>query len=125
MTYREPLPAECPPETAEEIILGREVFRIVMAEPPTLDDFRSQRAEKPNAVFKNVSECLARGVSVFADRSDCETVLKLPRLRGRKLACVRLAEGAGKILQTFEPSHHTWWPFANFDILANCEVEQV
>jgi len=24
----------------------------------------------------------------------------------------------------FEPSHHTWWPFANFDILANCEVEQ-
>jgi len=28
----------------------------------------------------------------------------------------------GKIKQTGKKSHYTWWPFADFDILANCRV---
>ena len=118
--YREPLPAQCPQESAEEITAEREVFRVVKADPPTDEDFRSQRATRPEAVFTNVPECLARGVSVFSDRRDGEKLLKLPRMRGGMLAKIRLAPGAGRIQQTFKPSHHTWWPFADFDILAHC-----
>ena len=52
MSYREPLPEGCPPDAAEEITAPREVFRLVRNNPPVLDDFRSQRAEKPKAVFQ-------------------------------------------------------------------------
>lgn len=124
MNYREPLPAQCPPDAAEEITVEREVFRVVKTDPPTEDDFRSQRAMKPEAVFHGVSECQARGVSVFSDRRDGEKLLKLPRLRSGLLATVRLVPGAGRIQKTSTHSHHTWWPFADFDILAHCGKTQ-
>ena len=124
MSYREPLPAGCPPEAAAEILAPREVFRLVRGTPPTLDDFNSQRAEKPVDAFQ-VSECQARGLSVFADRSDSERALKLPTLRGRLICRLRLEAGAGRIQQTGRPSHHTWWPLAAFDILAHCGMENV
>ena len=102
----------------------REVFRLVRNTPPALDDFKSQRAEKPDAVFQ-VSECQARGLSVFADRRDSGRALKLSTLRGRLICRLRLEMGAGRIQQTGRPSHHTWWPLAAFDILAHCGVETV
>jgi hypothetical protein len=124
MSYREPLPEGCPPDAAEEIGAPREVFRLVRTKPPTLDDFRSQRAANPKAVFR-VSECQARGLSVFADRRDSERALKLPMLRGRLICRLRLEVGAGRIQQTGRPSHHTWWPLAAFDILEHCGVENI
>lgn len=123
MSYREPLPEGCPPDAAEEIAASREVFRLVRNSPPTMDDFRSQRAEKPVQTFPGVKECQARGLSVFAERRDSERALKLPTLRGRLICRLRLEAGAGRIQQTGRPSHHTWWPLAAFDILANCGVE--
>ena len=122
MSYREPLPEGCPPDAAEEIAAPREVFRLVRKSPSTLEDFRSQRAEKPNATFQ-LTECQARGLSVFAERRDSERALKLPTLRGRLICRLRLEAGAGRIQQTGRPSHHTWWPLAAFDILAHCGVE--
>ena len=122
MSYREELPEDCPPDAAEEIAAARDVFRLVRTNPPALDDFRSQRAEKPQAVF-HVTECQARGVSVFSQRKDCERLLKLAHMRGRSISRVQLDAGAGKIQQTFQPSHHTWWPLAEYDILAHCTIE--
>lgn len=123
MSYRESLPEGCPPDAAEETAVPREVFRLVRNHPPTLEDFRSQRAEKPNAIF-HVTECQARGLSVFAERRDAaDKALKLPRFRGCLVCRVTLQPGAGRIQQTFQPSHHTWWPLAAFDILAHCGVE--
>jgi hypothetical protein len=123
MIYREALPSQCPPEAANEITADLEVFRVVKKNPPTNQDFRSQRAMQPAAVWE-ISECLACGLSVFAEKRDGEKALKLPRLRGGMLATVRLTQGAGRIQQTFRPSHHTWWPFADFDILAHCGREE-
>lgn len=123
MSYRELLPTGCPPEAAEEIIDKKEVFRLVKTQPPTLADFKSQRAEKPQAVFHGVTECQALGLSVFTERQDSEKALKLPVLRGRFVCRVSLGAGAGRIQQTGRPSHHTWWPLAEFDILAHSNVE--
>ena len=122
MSYREPLPADCPPDEAAEIATERVVFRLVRGNPPGINDFRSQRAERPAMVFK-ISECLIRGLSVYAQRADCEKTRKLPRFRDSFVCRVRLVMGAGRIQQTFQPSHHTWWPFADFDILEYCNVE--
>lgn len=124
MSYRDSLPEGCPPDAAEEVTTPRAVFRLVRTDPPTLDDFLSQRQEKPNKEFYGVTECQACGLSVFADRRDAEAkALKLPRLRNRKICRVSFPAGAGRIQQTFQPSHHTWWPLADFDILAHCGVE--
>ena len=125
MNYCELLPEGCPPDGAEEIAAQRDVFRLVRSNPPTLEDFRSQREERPNAVFHGVTECQARGLYVYADRLVSQKATKLPRLRGRAVCRVTLEAGAGRILQTGGPSHHTWWPLATFDILAHCEMEAV
>lgn len=124
MSYREPLPEDCPPVEAEEITAARTVFRLSRSNPATLDDFLSQRAEKPEAVF-NVTECQARGLSVFADRRDAEKLKKLPKFRRCSICRVQLVTGAGRILKTGSNSHHTWWPLAEFDILAYCRMEAV
>lgn len=87
-----------------------------------MEDFRSQRAERPEAVFRGVPECLACGLSVHGERADSERMRKLPRLKNRLVCRVRLENGAGRIQQTFQPSQHTWWPLAAFDIPGHCEV---
>ena len=121
MIYREPLPDDCPPDEAEEITSPRLVYRLVRGIPPTDEDFRSQRAEKPTAQF-NVSECRARGVSVFTILSDAERQTRRRNLRDLTLCQVVLATGAGRIEKTGGSSHYTWWPYDSYDILANCRL---
>ena len=124
MSYRDSLPAGCPPDEAEEIAAPLAVFRLVRTDPPTHNDFLSQRQEKPGKVFDNVTECQACGLSVFADKHDAVAkAQKLPHLKNRRICRVTLQAGAGRIQPTFQPSHHTWWPLAKFDILAHCAVE--
>ena len=120
MTYRESLPEGCPPAGAEEITSERLVFRLARSTPATEADFRSQREERPEAVFTGVTECQARGLSVFGERSDAVRASKLPALRGRAICRLMLSAGAGMIQQTGRPSHHTWWPLADFKILDHC-----
>ena len=123
MTYREPLPDECPPDEAEEIDAPRVVYRLVRSNPPTDDDFRSQLAERPDRIFRNITECQARGLSVRTDLASAVKLMGLRTMRGRMLYQVRLDNGAGRIMQTGEdPDHTTWWPLADYDILANCSL---
>lgn len=125
MDYLEHMPEGCPPAEADEVTAERDVFRLVRTSPPTLNDFRSLRAEKPDAVLPPAKECQACGLSVFADRADSEKAKKLTALRGRFVCRLQLEAGAGRIQQTGKPSHHTWWPLTEFDILAHCAMEAV
>ena len=124
MKFREPLPEGCPPDEAEEIVEPLTVYRLVWRDPPSDDDFRSQRAEKPENQF-GVSECQARGLSVFIDANDAMKQLKLPKFKGSMLCMVTLGTGAGYIQRTGRQSHFTWWPLADFDILAACKMVDV
>jgi hypothetical protein len=123
--YRESLPEDCPPEGSEEIHGSLVVYRLVRNNPPTDCDFRSQQAERPNRTFTGI-ECIARGLSVHTDRTQSVQVRNgLPRLKGLLICRVVLSYGAGRIQRTFRhPSHHTWWPLNEFDILAHCSVEE-
>ncbi len=124
MKYREQLPPGGPPEDAECIIDQRCVYRLVQQDPPNSSDFKSQRATNPIAKFSGVSECQAMGLSVLSSKSVSENIKKLPKFRKYKICRVELNSGAGKIQQTGPNRlHHTWWPLANYDILANCFVE--
>ena len=123
MTYRESLPDNCTPDTADEITSPRLVYRLVRNNPPTDDDFCSQRAEQPDRVFRNISECQARGLSVRTDLESAVDLMGLRTMRGRMLCQVQLDHGSGRIMQTGEDPHHsTWWPLADYLILANCSL---
>ena len=123
LIYLEPLPKGCPPESAKLVEKQTCVFRLVQTIPPTMDDFRSQRAEKPKSKFSNVSECQARGLSVFSTIPASKNVLKLQNFRDWKVCCVTLNVGAGNIQQTGRNhEHYTWWPLEDYEILANCNV---
>ena len=122
MTYREPLPDGCPPSGAEEIIVPRVIYRLVQHNPPLDSDFKSHRAMNPDRIFKSVSECVTRGLSVTSDFDDAVRRLRLPKFRGAMVCRVALDIGAGRIQQTNSPPHHTWWPLTDFDISANCVV---
>ncbi len=121
-TYREPLPEGCPPDTAEEIAAPRVVYRLVRNNPPIDDDFRSQRAESPGRIFRGVTECQACGLSVFANFDVAEELSASRRFTGTEVCGVALGPGAGRILPTGRHSHSTWWPLADYDLLANCRV---
>ena len=123
MNYREPLPEGCPPPESAEITAERVVFRLVRTSPPTDADFRSHRLENPGRVYQGLSECQVCGLSVFSEPHACAMALKLPTQRGKQVCRLTLTAGAGRIQQTGKPAHHTWWPFAAFDILAHCAME--
>ena len=120
--FREPLPKGCPPWEAREITTQQTVFRLVRTDPPTDSDFRSQRAENPNNPFRGVSECRARGLSVYSNIRHAENRLKTPRFRGSLICEVKLDRGAGYISKTGYRAHFTWWPFASFPIVTKCQV---
>lgn len=118
--FREELPDNCPPSDSTEITELLTVFRIVKTKPATENDFCSFRALHPDASMPNVPECQLRGLSVHTDKQDSEKILKLPRFKKSLVCAINLNSGAGRIKQTNKPSHHTWWPFKDYDILANC-----
>ncbi len=122
MAYREPLPPDCPPDDAIEITGRRIVYRLVRHNPPVDDDFRSQRAERPQRTFP-VPECQVRGVSVFDNLRVAARWSNSRNLRGTQVCRVTLTQGPGRILKTGSPAHYTWWPLADFDILANCGMQ--
>ena len=121
MPYRELLPDDCPPATAEEITEPRIVYRLVWHDPPTDHDFRSLRAENPQQHFA-VPECQACGLSVFFNRADAERRSRIGRLQGAMVGEVTLTRGAGRIAKTGTRSHHTWWPLADYDVTKSSRV---
>ena len=121
MPYREPLPENCPPETAEEITEPRIVYRLVRNNPPTDADFRSQRAANPQRHFR-IPECQVRGLSVFSDYQVAVSWSRSRSLRGTQVCRVTLNRSAGRIQKTGSAAHYTWWPLAAYDIPAHCQV---
>ena len=123
MPYRETLPQGCPPGNADEIRSPRVIHRLVRSNPPTDDDFKSQRAENPSRIFRKITECQARGLSVRTELDCAMELMKLRTMRGRMLCTVRLDRGAGRMMQTGKDPHHsTWWPLESYDIPANCSM---
>ena len=119
MSFREELPPSCPPPESLEITRDLEVFRVTRNRTPADDDFHSLQHLNPQRDFGE-DACRARGLSVNTVREHAVRLLLLPRFKGRAVCRVRLTVGAGHIQQTGRWSHHTWWPRAEFNILAAC-----
>lgn len=115
MNWSETLPEQCPPDNAFSPD-GLVFYRLCETSPPTNEDFKSQRALCPTCEYKNVSECIARSLSVWDNIDKCLNLLKLPRHKGKSAMKLELTNNDGLVLQTFKPNHYSWWKTQSFDI---------
>lgn len=120
MRYRDELPLDCPPPGAREITGRRIVHQFVRRLPPAPQDFRSQRQRRPEADRSASDECIAAGLSVFADPAEMAGMQRRGYFARRIICRIELGPGAGAILKTRGGYHYTWWPAADWDISSRC-----
>jgi hypothetical protein len=123
--FAEPLPRQCPPGNATRLSATTEFYRVAKSSPVSESDFRSVRWLYPDR--KVPDECIASGVSIFQRKNDIERILKLGRFKKGRVVKIALGPNAGLLLGTpgdNANSHHTWWPFEDFDILSCCEEDE-
>lgn len=107
-SWPEYFPRECPPADARRDNI--EVFRLVDVSPPSPADFRPTKVEYPHRKFESDKCCSACGVSVYRDVNDIiRKRARYKALRDKKIAVGRISHEDGLVLETFEPSHITWW----------------
>ena len=106
------------PETEPITDTGTTVlFHLVATDPPTIDDFRSQRELQPDKHFEDVSECVTRSLSNWLDYSKCNSLRKNRRHRPKRIARVQLAPDSG-VIWTRDDGHVSWWPCGAFDAVS-------
>ena len=114
MKWYEELPPDCPPDEAYS---PEGCYFRLGSIPPDDSDFWSHRQRFPRKVFQ-VSECVARSLSVFDDKESVEKLKRLiPAMRSKPIFQVDLTEKDGLIQQTGNDVHHfSWWRSTEFDL---------
>lgn len=102
--WPEHFPACCPPDVAPDV--SGEVFRLVMADPPSETDTKSYLELGKGGKGR---ECLRAGLSCAKTREHLEELRALPTLKGCKIAAATLTPDHGKMMQTGAAGHHTLW----------------
>ena len=114
MNWYEKLPPNCPPL---EAFATEETYFRLGSIPPSDSDFWSHRQRFPNKVF-NVSECVARSLSVFDNFEAAERLKRLlPAMRSKPIFQVKLTKKDGVVQKTGNDLHHfSWWRSTQFDL---------
>lgn len=105
-------PAICPPSDAKPV--DTEVFRLVMQDYPSANDFLSHREIGKRC---ECDECECWGLSVWCSRPAVDHALKvIPYFRKKCIAKGRVAKSNGVIKHTptnKQPCHYTFWKDKN------------
>ena len=126
MQYREPLPPDCPPTSAQEITERTVRYRLLENATPRPEDFDSyvRRNGHVNQRTRR-TPCEQNGVSLFVSLETPSNMMKSRLNRNNRWLAIgelTIPVGAGK-LNPIEPNgHQTWWPSQAFDPVANCKV---
>lgn len=107
-----------------------EVFRVVNNDPPNQTDFVTQRERFPKKELDD--ECIARGLSIYTDKSDVHRMIRRIPSRRKRLQLIASGE-LNQDMGVMSPSphggdsHHTWWMTfgcAAWEVFAVVEVIQ-
>lgn len=113
MNWFETLPDQCPPSEALTTA-GVTVYRAVLTNPASEEDFKSHRELYPSKFF-SVSECQARSISVHDKIEETQKLKKLPRFKNKfHIMELNLDAEDGLILKTNGPHHYSWWRTTEF-----------
>ena len=126
MEYREHLPHDCPPSTAQQIEEPTIRYRLLEGAEPSNEDFESYVMKKggPNPQISK-SPCHQAGVSLLISFEAAKKVFvghhnKIGRWK--KIGEITIQPGAGKLDEPEPSGHQTWWPTMQFDAVANCKA---
>src|SRR5687767_10404231 len=117
--WAEPLPQFCPPNEASNPS-GETLYRLVAANPPSIEDFRSHRYVDPEKYF-NASECATRSVSIWMSIERCRKLLLLPTHKGKRIAAIVIAPNSGAVSKKTN-GHVSWWRCAAYDPVPTAKV---
>ena len=124
--YRESLPPDCPPPSAQAI--KEQIVRYPLLEgmTPTEEDFDSY-AKRNNGSNPGIprTPCEQSGLSVFVSPEAARRMMtgRLNNLnRWQSIGVVTISAGAGKMNPAERNGHQTWWPSQAFDPVNNCKV---
>ena len=87
--------------------------------PPTDGDFESVWSLQESRRKNLNDECTAKGISLFDTPDAAEVMTKLIPLADKIVCKVNITPESGMIIQG-RTNHYTWWPFSDYDILAQC-----
>ena len=126
MQYREPLPPDCPPPSAQDITEQTVRYRLLEGMTPTERDFDSY-AKRSGGPKPGISRtpCQQSGLSVFVSLEAARRMMtgRLNDLnRWQSIGVVAIPAGAGKMNPAERNGHQTWWPSQAFDPVNNCKV---
>jgi hypothetical protein len=117
-SWAEPLPAGCPPSTAQPPS-GQTFYRLVAGFPVTPTDFWSPYKLDPQRVFKPWNTpCEIRSLTIFLAARDCEKNKYIKPFRNFRIAVFQLGPEAGVVQHSpraGQPTHHSWWMYQDFD----------
>jgi hypothetical protein len=107
MPFKEELPLQCPPEDAVEDAIAV-AYRMVYANPPTEDDFKSKKAL--GHLFTGDDECGFASCSLNANLMKAQRLAALPKPRekGAMVAKVSIPAGWGMWKQNSKKHIHYW-----------------
>lgn len=109
MKWPNDFPEGCPPGDAQ--LADGTVYRVVMNNPPTYEDFFSYKVINPHMDY-GARDCQARGLSVYRVAADAnQTRRRVPALRSGMVAEGNLDAEMGVIKDApmNGNSHITWW----------------
>ncbi len=126
MQYREPLPPDCPPLTAQDITERMVRYRLLEGIAPAQKDFDSFAKQKGRYLQKSKrTPCEQSGVSLWKSLNSVRALLAGDLNKAgkwRSIGELTIPTGAGK-LNPIEPGgHQTWWPSKDFNPVASCKV---
>lgn len=126
MEYREPLPNDCPPPTAQPVTEPTIRYRLLEEILPRDEDFDSYVKKKGGPMLQSKrSPCVQAGVSLTTTLEAAQgTITGSGNRRGRwkKIGELTIQPGAGKLGEPESNGHQTWWPTKDFDVVANCRA---
>lgn len=126
MQYRESLPPDCPPPSAQGIMDRTVRYRLLETTSPKQEDFDSY-VKRQGGVNRRIrrTPCEQSGVSLLVSQGFARKLMTSYFNRNRRWQAVgelTLPSGAGKFNPADSNGHQTWWPSQAFDPVGNCTV---
>ena len=126
MQYRETLPPDCPPPSAQGIMALTVRYRLLETTTPRQEDFDSY-VKRQGGANRQIGRtpCEQNGVSLFVSSEFASNLMTSYFNRNRRWQAIgelTLPAGAGKLNPVDSNGHQTWWPSQAFDPVENCTV---
>ena len=126
MQYREPLPPDCPPPSAQDITEQTVRYRLLETTTPRPEDFDSY-VRRNGQINRRThrTPCEQNGVSLFASLKAARSLMASnlnKDCRWQATGELTIPAGAGKLNPVEPDGHQTWWPSKEFDPVEKCKV---